>query len=388
MIEVELGFTPDDQAIADVVHPGLLRAGERTGAPYGGEHIEQHACPATDLSSDAAVRPDLFEFGFDTVDLTSEQALQEVFARVAAAGHITDADATEIRTALAGATLACWSGLSLEVLHVADEGLIMRTSGPNGLSVGGDRTKGMNGHGAATSVHADQDVYGTPLTQLMGGRAPSLLRHDSPDGHNHDVSLLLVNLWVPLHQITQPLTLADGRSVDRRRHQLRYGLRTTSFLERDDDMAINDIWTFLFDPGQRWFLRSELDHRNAWVFNTLSTPHGAGTLPGEESAERYYLALEAGETAVRDGDPDALAHAVGAVRDLVVPDDVPPALRAALEAMAALAHDACDDPDAVCGERAEAWLAASAAARRRVTRMSLELRMVVSVSSDRSVRSG
>src|SRR5690606_27658962 len=147
---------------------------------------------------------------------------------------------------------------------------------------------GMNDHGGATSIHADQDVYGTPLTELMDGRAPSLFRHDSPDGSNDDAGLMLANLWIPLQQITQPLVLGDGRSIDRRRHQLRYGLATQSFLERDDDMVINDIWTFLHDPDQRWYLRSEMDHRSAYVFNTLSTPHGAAVLPGEDLAEQCY----------------------------------------------------------------------------------------------------
>ena len=178
----------------------------------------------------------------------------------------------------------------------------MRKAGPNGMSVVGPRSHGMNDHGGATSVHADQDVFGTPLTQLMDGRAPSLFRHDSPDGHNHDARLMLLNLWIPLQQITQPLVLADGRSIDRRRHQLRYGLATETFLERDDDMAVNDIWTFLHDPDQRWYLRSDMDHRHAYVFNTLSTPHSACTLPGEDVAERCYRSLEDAEAAVARGD--------------------------------------------------------------------------------------
>ena len=69
--------------------------------------------------------------------------------------------------------------------------------------------------------------------------------------------------------------------LDRRRHQLRYGLATQSFLEREEDMTINDIWTFLHHPDQRWHLRSDMDHRSAYVFDTLSTAHGACTLPGE-----------------------------------------------------------------------------------------------------------
>jgi hypothetical protein len=221
-------------------------------------------------------------------------------------------------------------------------------------------------------------VYGTPLTQLMDGRAPSLFRHDSPDGRNHDAGLMLVNLWIPLQQVTQPLVLADGRSIDRRRHQLRYGLATETFLEREDDMAINDIWTFLHDPGQRWYLRSDLDHRTAYVFNTLSTPHTSCALPGEDVAEQCFRALEAAESAVECGDRVALREALATVPRAPSPA-APPALREAIAAMLAVADDARRDPTAVCGTEAEAWLAAARAARRAVIRMSLELRMVVSI---------
>lgn len=378
-IDVRLGFMPGSQALPDDEHPGLFRAGPRASAPYGGESVEYHVCRATDLCQDDTVQPDLLGLGFDTVDLSPFEGLQAAFVRVAEAGRITEDDASIIRAALDGATLRCANGATLEVLHVADEGLIMRSAGPNGLAVVGPRSTGMNGHSVATSVHADQDVFGTPLTQLMDGRAPSLFRHDSPDGHNHDAGLMLVNLWIPLHQITQPLVLADGRSIDRRRHQLRYGLSTTSFLERGEDMAINDIWTFLHDPGQRWYFRSALDHRSGYVFNTLSTAHGAGTMSGEDVAERCFRALEDAESAVTDGDATALASVVTPARRLDVPAQTPPALRAAISEMAALAEEAGDDPEAVCGERAEAWLAASRTARRRVIRSSLELRLVVSV---------
>jgi hypothetical protein len=378
---VTMGFMPASEAIPDPDHPGLLRAGPRASGPYGRESVELHRCEATDGSLDASVAPDLLELGFDVVDLTPLDDLQAVLARVAAAGRIADEDATAIRAALSDATLTCSSSVTAQVLHIADEGLILRTSGPNGLDLVGPRSHGMNDHGAATSVHADQDVFGTPLEQLMAGRAPRLFRHDSPDGSNHEATLMLANLWIPLQQITQPLVLADGRSVDRRRHQLRYGLATTSFLERDEDQAINDIWTFLHDPGQRWHLRSDMDHRSAYLFNTLSTPHGACTLPGEDVAEQCYLALEDAEAAVAAGDVDALRAAVDRATAVAVPDDAPPALRAAIAQMVAVAGEAADDPAAVCDERASAWTDASAAARRRVVRMSIELRVVVSISA-------
>jgi hypothetical protein len=375
---VRLGFAPESVAIPDPDHPGLLRAGPRASAPYGSSNIEVHVCDATDCV-DGNVQPDLKTLGFDTVDLSAFDALQEACACVRAAGAIASDQADEIRAALDGSVLSTSDGGSLRVMHIAEEGFIMRTAGPNGLSMVGSRSSGMNGHGQATSVHADQDVFGTPVAQLMDGRAPELFMHDSPDGYNHDAALLLVNFWIPLQQITQPLVLADGRSIDRRRHQLRYGLATDSFLERDDDLVINDIWSFLHDDDQRWYFRSEMDHRNAHVFNTLSTAHGAGTLPGEDVAERCYLVLEVAESALVAGDTAAFSSTLSDAAELRRPQHTTPALADAIETMLALIDDATTAPSEVCGERAVAWVTASRSARRRVVRMSLELRMVVSI---------
>jgi hypothetical protein len=379
-IAVTMGFVPRSVAVPDDDHPGLLRAGPRASAPYARDNLERHVCPVTDLCQDDAVQPDLFELGFDVVDLSPFDAIQQACARVRHAGLVTDADATTIRSSLQGAALRCAGGQTITVLHLADEGFIMRKAGPNGMPVVGPRSQGMNGHGGATSVHADQDVFGTPLTQLMDGRAPSLFRHDSPDGQNRDAGLMLVNLWIPLQQITQPLVLADGRSIDRRRHQLRYGLATETFLDREDDMAVNDIWTFLHDPGQRWYLHSDMDHRRAYVFDTLSTPHSACTLPGEDVAEQRFRALEDAETAVAAGDVDDLVEALSPVRDAQTPVGLPSALSDAIEVMTVLADDALADPAGIVGERTEAWVTRSRQARHRVVRMSLEMRMVVSIT--------
>lgn len=370
---------PESEAIPDLDHPGLRRAGPRSSAPYSSERVEFHRCDATDLSTTGAGDIDLLGAGFDAVDLSGLEPLQQACDRVRRAGRITDAEAAAIRGALDGAELDAASGRRVRVVYLADEGFIMRTAGPNGLSVVGPRSVGMNGHGGATSIHIDQDVFGTPLTQVMDGRAPSLFVHDSPDGRNDDASLLLVNLWIPLQQIVQPLVLADGRSIDRRRHQLRFGLPTGTFLERDDEMSINDIWTMLHDDGQRWYLRSDMDHRSAWLFNTLSTAHGAGTLPGEDVAETCHEMLEATEAAVTRADPTAVAELTGDVAPPAPVDGTPPALRAAIGAMSSLLDDARAHPDAVCGARARDWLTAAGDARRSVVRMSLELRMVVSL---------
>lgn len=376
--EVRLGFAPEEVAVPDPDHPGLRRAGPRASAPYGSEHVAFHRCPAVDCTDPAVVQPDLAGFGFDTVDLSGLDALQRTCADIRSARHIDEEQAAAIRAALDGAELPTASGHVVQVRYIADEGFILRTGGPNGMSLVGPRSVGMNGHGSATSVHADQDVYGTPLVQLMDGRAPELFVHHSPEGANPDADLHLVNLWIPLQQITQPLVLADGRSIDRRRHQLRFGLPTGSFLERGEDMVINDIWTFLHDDDQAWYFRSEMDHRCGYVFNTLSTPHGAGTLPGEDVAERCYLALESAEAAASGGDVDAL---VGALAGLGQPDlaTATPALRSAVQAMLAVVDRAIDDPAAACGGGAADWVAASQEARGAVVRMSLEMRMVVSV---------
>ena len=378
-VTVDMGFMPATHAIPDPDHPGLMRAGPRASGPYVGDSVEVHACAAVDCVQDTSVRPNLYDFGFDTADLSGIDELQTVFGRVRASGRIEDADETAIRAALNGAELHLAGGSTVTVLHVADEGLIMRKAGPNRLSVVGPKSQGMNDHGAASSVHADQDVFGTPLSQLMDGRAPSMFRHESPDGHNRDAGLMLVNMWIPLQQITQPLVLGDGRSVDRRRHQLRYGLATESFLERDDDLVINDIWTFLYDGGQRWYLRSQMDHQSAYVFNTLSTPHGSCTLPGEGAAEGWYRAAEAAEAAVEAGDVHALTKSLSAP-PAGVPLGTPRSLAEAVACVAAVMDEARSNPAAVCGDGAGEWLAESRAARLPLVRMSLELRMVVSVA--------
>ncbi len=373
-VTVELGFLPESQAIDDPDHPGLRRAGPRATGPYGGRSIEVHPCSATDLVQDPSARPDLFERGFDVADLSGFEGLQEAFGRVRDAGTIGDDDAATIRAALDGAVLPLAGGRTVKVLYLAGEGFIMRTGGPNAMSLVGPRSQGMNDHGVATSVHGDQDVYGTPLVQLMDGRAPELFRHVSPDGRNDDAALMLVNLWIPLQQVVQPLVLADGRTVDRQRHQVRYGLPTESFLDRDEDQVINDIWTFVHDPGQAWYFRSEMDHRHAYVFDTLSTAHGAGTLPGEELAERCYLALEAAEAAVVASDPVGAAEVVAGVLPVEVPAATPPALGTAIAAMVAVLDEVAAAD--------EAWVARAKAARRAVVRMSLELRVVVSLEPE------
>lgn len=378
-VPVTLGFLPPDQAIDDPDHPGLLRAGPRAAAPYGDDRVQFTKCLATDLTVSGGGCPNLLDHGLDTVDLAALKGVQAVCAQALAAGRIGAEGAQQIRAALDGAELTSASGLSLRVRFLAGEGFFMRMVGPDRVPVA-PHADGMNNHGGAAAVHADQDVYGTPLTQLMDGRAPDLFRHVSPDGDNSDADLMLVNLWIPLQQVVAPLVLADVQSIDRQRHQLRYGLRTTGFLDRDEDMAINDIWSFLHDDAQRWYFRSEMDHRTGWVFNTLSTPHGAGVLPGEDLAAICVGALREAESAIGFGDAAALVEAVAEPAGAAIPEGVPAPLRAAVQRMLDLCAAAADDPSGTVAEASGGWVAASVAARRAVVRMSLELRLVVSVA--------
>ncbi|MGB3055412.1 MAG: hypothetical protein WBB52_11220 [Acidimicrobiales bacterium] len=376
---MNLAFTPLSRSVADAERPAVLRAQSRGATPYEDDGFEVHACKASDLAQNVSVRPNLLTTGFDTVDLSGHEELQRALAGIHQAGKISDVLAASVRDALDGAELPSSGGHTLTVLYVADEGLIMRVGGPNGLAVGGGDTKGMNGHAPAVSVHADQDVYGTPLVQLMDGRAPDLFHHDSPDGFNHDASLMLVNLWIPLQQITRPLVLADGASFDRARHQLRYGLPTQSFLDRDQDQVVNDIWTFAHHPDQRWFFRSEMDQRSAYVFNTLSTPHASAVLPGEDVAERCYLGLEAIEVALEVGDVAAAARLVSELDGCEVPVSAPPALRQAIDEMVDVITRA-GSVSVMDVRQRQRWLDRARSARRSVLRMSLELRLVVSVA--------
>ena len=81
------------------------------------------------------------------------------------------------------------------------------------------------------------------------------------------------------------------------------------------------------------------------------------------------------------GDTGALSEAVSRAVRLVAPGGAPPALRQAISRMVTVAESADSDPDDVCGARSAEWLAASREARHGVVRMSLELRMVVSLES-------
>lgn len=373
-VNARLGFAKPSDVVADTERKGLLRA--KSPPPYGdtAERIELHQHPVFDWSAPLSPTPSLKKMGFDCTDLSGLTTLQSRLEQVRLNNHLTKADARAIRAGLRGRTLRLTGGGRVKILSIAPEGLIMRRSGPNGLNLDPEeKISEMNGHRAASMVHGDQDVYGTPLRQMLKGTAPWLFRHRTPDGANRFSPIFLLNIWIPLQQITQPLALVDRRTVNNRKHQLRYALPTESFLDRDEETSANDIWLFLHDAAQRWYFHSDLNANSAYVFDTLGEAHGAMTLPGEAAAERYYLALKQACRALGNRDEDALQVAVN-VPPQSLPVDITLALRKAVENMRLLIDEAHkSDIDRLLQSH---WCARAETAVDRVVRKSIEMRAV------------
>lgn len=371
IIQAPLSFTRAEEIVDDDANRGLKRAVTR---PLDGDfhtQFETHECALNDWSAQGHGALDLLTMGFEAIDLSRHGELQQLLAGIRAAAEITREDAKRLRRLLTGCVFPLGSGKCLKFLNIAPEGLIMRQSGPNGLKLGADMSE-MNGHEAAANVHADQDVFGTPLRQIMRGHAPRLFRHQSPDGRNALSPLVLVNLWIPLQQITRPLALMDRRTLKAREQQLRYALPTESFLDRSEDMRFNDIWAFLYDAGQAWYCSSDMSHDQAYVFDTLGEPHGATILPGEGVAEYYYCLLQARLAALENGEP--LPDENRSAPEL--PAETPAALRAAIARMAELASV---QPGP---EELAAWRDDVESALEAVERKSLEMRVVAVLLPD------
>lgn len=379
-LRAPLGFTRAEDVSPDDDRPGLLRA--RT-LPLGVDPdaaFDFRSCALNDCADPGVPEPGLEEAGFETIDLSSHARLQEALASVRKEDRVSDEAAEALRASLSGARFRLGNGRTLRIEHVADEGLIQRRAGPNGLDVNPGGMDGANGHEAARTIHADQDVFGTPLEQLMKGAAPDLFRHQTPDARNDDSSLFLLNLWIPIQQITRPLVLMDRRTLDPQRHQLRYGLPVTRFLDRDEEQSINDIWTFLPDAAQEWYFRSEMGPDQGYVFDTLGEPHGSCILPGEEALERLYLDLGRACGAVADEDVDAL-RGLAAAEPPALPEVTTEPIRAARLRMTELLREAGTRAGEICAS-GEPWTVRARAAMDAVIRKSVEMRLVATLTSD------
>ncbi len=378
-LRAPLGFTRAEDVSPDDERPGLLRA--RT-LPFGAdpdEACEFRTCVLNDCADPRARESGLEAAGFETIDLSGNARLQQALATLGDEDCVTDASAAALRASLNGVRFQLSNERSLCIEHVADEGLIMRRAGPNGLDVNPSGMDGANGHGGARTVHADQDVFGTPLKQMMNGAAPDLFRHQTPDARNDDSSLFLLNLWIPIQQITRPLVLMDRRTLDQKRHQLRYGLPVTRFLDRDEERSVNDIWTFLPDPAQEWYFRSVMGPDQGYVFDTLGEPHGACALPGEEALEQLYLELGRACEAVAAGDAHALRR-IAAAEPTALPAVTTEAIRKAWQRMTELLHDAATQAALICASGGH-WNSRARSAMDGVIRKSIEMRLVATLSS-------
>jgi len=316
--------------------------------------------------------------GFDCIDLSADTGLQSLLEQVRRSNFLTEHVAKAIRQKLWGKAFNLSNGKRVRFLFIAPEGFIIRKSGPNGLKVNPEEEMTeMNGHEGAALVHGDQDVYGTPVKQILKGMAPWLFRHQTPDGKNTKSPLFLLNIWIPLQQIIRPLVLMDRRSLNKQKHQLRYAIPTDSFLKRDEDQKMNDSWTFLPDEEQKWYFNSELDAKNAYVFDTLGEPHAAIILPGEEVAEQYYLSLKRAHEAIINKDEKVLKSATN-IQTLPLPVDTTLPLRKAINMMFALISEAYEsNPHALAQTD---WVKRASVAMDRVVRKSVEMRTVAWVS--------
>jgi len=375
-----MAFSRPQDVIADTERPGLKRTPTRPLDADFARQFDYFRCRVRDWSAPGQPRPSFRAMGFEAINLAPIAPLQHLLAQIRDAGEIDPAQARQLRRHLTGAVFPLAEGKCLKMLQIAPEGLIMRKGGPNGLKVDPDVAMGeMNGHEVAVSVHGDQDVRGTPLKQLMRGFAPRLFRHQTPDGSNLHSPLVLVNLWIPLQQITRPLALIalmDRRTLNAREHQLRYALPTESFLDRQEEMKLNDIWSFLHDDAQQWYFRSDMDHTQAYVFDTLGEPHGSFILPGEAVAEQYYLQLQALDR--------QLAAAVPVTRPapvaLPLPETTTAALRRVVARMAELV--ACVPGSDASANTVTEWRSRARTAMDAVVRKSLEMRVVALLLPD------
>jgi hypothetical protein len=370
-VDANLGFARPEEVVDDQDGRGLKRAITRPLDEAFARQFEYRRCQVRDWSAPEQPSPNFRTMGFEPISLARSDSLQTLLAQVRQAGEISTEQARQLRRQLRGRVFPMSQGKCLKMLHVAPEGLIMRKGGPNGLKVDPDIEMGeMNGHDAAMAIHGDQDVRGTPLKQMMRGFAPWMFRHQTPDGSNRLSPLVLVNLWIPLQQVTRPLTLMDRRTLNARDHQLRYALPTDTFLDRTEDMRENDIWSFLHDDAQQWYFHSHMAHDQAYVFDTLGEPHGSFILPGEDVAERYYLQLQLLRKQLAAG--EKIERPVVAASDLPATTTAP--LRQAIESMAGLIATA--PVDKVGQPAVGVWQARAGEAMDSVVRKSLEMRVV------------
>lgn len=369
---------PDDQ------QAGVLRAKTRPVDANTAYAFDLKPCKVRDWSAESCAPLNLETMGFDALDLSHIDTLQATLESIRSASHITKENASVIRRQMQGQSFKLSSGKQIKLLSIAPEGLVMRQAGPNGCKVSDEAMSEMNGHDGALTVHADQDVHGTPLKQMMRGAAPWIFRHQSPQSNNKLSPVFLVNIWIPLQQITRPLTLMDRRTLDKKHHQLRYALPTDDFLDRGKETRVNDIWAFLHDDEQQWYFNSDMNAGNAYIFDTLGTPHGAIILPGEEIIEQYFFGLKETLNAISNDDDNGMTAALEKMASLAsqpISDATTKPIENVIATMADLVAEAKAHPQTVVLKNSE-WQARAEHAVDSVVRKSIEMRGVAIQTPD------
>ena len=140
-------------------------------------------------------------------------------------------------------------------------------------------------------------------------------------------------------------------------------------------MRFNDIWAFLHDERQHWYYRADMDHGQAYLFDTLGEPHGACAVPGEVQAEALYLLLQQQQAQLAAGERPTPAPG----DKPAAPADTPAPLRAAIDVMWRAAKKV---PGSADDESASSWRVEASGAMDRVIRKSLEMRVVALLLPD------
>lgn len=373
-----IGFAKPENVVADSERQGLLRAQMASKAyTEAAQVVDAHYCDLHDCAT-TPCNIDFSTMGFDILDLSQNSRLQKILQAVQAQGELKGSDAQNIRRALHGKKMTLSNGKRLRIIFVANEGIIVRSSGPNGLDIKHTDTRAKNSRQPAASlVHADQDVSGYPVKSIMKGLGPKLLHHTAPDSENRRSPLNLVNLWIPLQQITMPLCMMDKSSVDRKHHQLRMEINTDEVLDRNAKSKRNDIWTYLYDKNQQWYFNSHMSIDKAYVFDTLGTPHSAAVLTGEQELETYYLRLKQCCRAIEENDLQMLGE-VCSLEMLQLPENMTVPVATAIKRMEALLQEGARQPEAVINKPAR-WIEQAGQAMNAVVRKSIELRALALV---------
>ncbi len=374
-IQGMMGFALPKDVIPDSERKGRLRANTATkNYADAAEVVDFKRCSLRDLNS-GLYAPDLYRMGFDKVALSSNQKLMAILAKIKAQGALAAGDIGTMRKAISGSVFNLSNGKRIRMFYVAGEGILVRSSGPNGLAIQHDDTVPTHSkQAAAMMIHGDQDVYGFPLKRIMKGLAPYVFNHRSPDGNNTISPVSLVNFWIPLQQINMPLCLMDRSTLNRQEHQLRFEINVTDTLERNAEYGRNDIWAFLHDAGQRWYFSSEMDYQHAYIFDTLGMAHGAAILSGEKEAAHYFLRIQACLKALSERDYETLRQQASQPKQ-ELPEQLTAPLLNAIREMEALLEQAAQEAGRII-ENDQEWTEKASEILKRLTRKSIELRAV------------